>query len=438
MGMLTSYNLNASTFCSLGIGVSGVRLVSSAKGEALAEKTASVRRLGLALALISIGVLAITFMPVSRLTYQSARYDLIMLVAGLSIPCVVMTTTWSSLLLAAGEVKGVAGSQIKGAATGLVLGAPLIYLYDELGIALSVLSAAFFLAYFTWREAAIRCPLVPGAKASAEDGRMMVKIGGAYMAGEMFGQVAAYVVRVMILRMHGEDLESGLADAGYYHAAMAITGILPGFVFGAMGTDFFPRVSAARSEDEAYLISEKQIRACLLLGLPGLIGILTCSKVLVSALYAASFAPTEPLVPWFVWATFLNITSWPLALWLTARADPSKLLTLKIAGNAAMPLAAMLLIPAYGLTGAVSAYLFGNLCFALLTIYFVRLRAGRFLCAQTSRWLAISAISILASQYALEYFSGSALRHLPLAIALIVCCTVYLRQVRGESLSAES
>ena len=60
------------------------------------------------------------------------------------------------------------------------------------------------------------------------------------MVGELLGQIAVYFVRILILRAHADDLKSGLADAGYYHAALTVTGILPGFVFGAMGTDFFP------------------------------------------------------------------------------------------------------------------------------------------------------------------------------------------------------
>ena len=433
MGIISSYNLNVSTLCGVGIGVSGVRLVSSAEAEARIAKLATVRRFGVILAWLALFVMLATFTPVSRLTYQSAHYDQMMFIAGLAIPCVVMTTMWSSLLLAAGEVKSVAKNQIVAAVLGLLLGAPLIYLYGEVGMAWSVLLAALSLAFVTWRAAAQHCPSSPQPESMAEDIRMMAKVGGAYMVGELLGQIAVYFVRILILRAHADDLKSGLADAGYYHAALTVTGILPGFVFGAMGTDFFPRVSAAKTEEEACEISEKQIKAGLLLALPGLVGILTVSKPLIVTLYAASFVPAVPLVVWFVWAIFFNLLGWPLAYWLTARAEPSKVLTLKLLGSAVMPLSALLLIPAYGLPGAAGAFFLSSLCFAGLTVWYVRARAGRWLQGETVRWLCAAALALLASQWVIEISTHFIIRLLPLVLAIVACGYVYMKLVRKES-----
>jgi PST family polysaccharide transporter len=433
MGIMSSYNLNVSTLCGLGIGVSGVRLVSSAEGEARMVKVAAVRRFGSILAWIALVVMVATFIPISRWTYQSPHYDQMMFVAGLAIPCVVMTTMWSALLLAAGEVKSVAKNQIVAAVLGLLLGAPLIYIYGEIGIAWSVLLAALSLAFVTWRAAAQHCPSSLPPESMPEDIRMMAKVGGAFMVGELLGQVAVYFVRMLILRAHGDDLKSGLADAGYYHAALTVTGILPGFVFGAMGADFFPRVSAAKTEEDACDISEKQIKASLLLALPGLIGILTVSKPLVVMLYASAFAPAVPLVPWFVWAIFFNLLGWPLAYWLAARAEPGKVLTLKLLGNAVMPLSALLMIPAYGLPGAAGAYFLSSVCFAGLTVWYVRARVGRWLHGETIRWLCFAALALLASQWVIEIFPHSVLRFFPLILATAACGYVYMRLVQKET-----
>ncbi|MEY3584035.1 MAG: hypothetical protein RJA48_1118 [Verrucomicrobiota bacterium] len=431
MGIMSSYNLNVSTLCGVGIGVSGVRLVSSAEAHARGAKLASVRRFGAILGWVALVVMAATFMPVSHLTYQSAHYDQMMFIAGLAIPCVVMTSMWSALLLAVGEFRSVAKNQMIAAVLGLLLGAPLIYCYGEGGMAWSLLLAALGLAFVTWRAAARHCPSSSHPESISDDIRMMVKVGGAFMVGELFGQIAAYFVRMLILHAHA-DLEGGLAAAGYYHAAFVVTGILPGFVFGAMGTDFFPRVSAAKTEADACDISEKQIKAGLLLALPGLIAILTISKPLIVALYTASFVQAVPLVVWFVWAIFFNLIGWPLAYWMTARAEPSKVLTLKLLGNAVMPLGALLLIPEYGLPGAAGAYFLSSLCFAGLTVWFIRVRVGRWLQGETLRWLGAAILALLASQWVIEISTHFIFRFLPFVLAIVTCGYVYMKQIRND------
>ena len=98
-----------------------------------------------------------------------------------------------------------------------------------------------------------------------------------------------------------------------------------------------------------------------------------------------------------------------------------------------MPLSALLLIPAYGLPGAAGAFFLSSLCFAALTVWYVRARAGRWLQGETVRWLCAAALALLASQWVIEISTHFIIRLLPLVLAIVACGYVYMKLVRKES-----
>lgn len=153
--------------------------------------------------------------------------------------------------------------------------------------------------------------------ADPEDVKPLIRLGGALMIVGLSSQISAYVIRLLIIR------HEGLEAAGYYQAAFAVAGSLPGFVFMAMSTDFLPRIAAARDEIEAQHLTENQIRAGLLLALPFIVALLTMGKLCIRLLYASTFDATLPLLSWMVWGVFLRLISWPMGHWMLARGSPA-------------------------------------------------------------------------------------------------------------------
>jgi PST family polysaccharide transporter len=244
MGVLTTFNANLASVAGWGLGASAVRTIAGSPAAEKEQKTASVLRLGRRLVLGGFVVVLALVLPVGLLTFGNQDYSLELLVAGLAVPCVIATGTWSSLLQAAGHVRTLARTQVISSVVGLLLGLPLIYAFGPLGIALSLFLAALSTSVITWREANRLTPANP-EKASNADVRELVKLGAALQVGAILGAVSSYLVRVLILRGHGADIVAGLADAGFYQAAFAMTGGLPGVIFSASSQDFFPRVAAA-------------------------------------------------------------------------------------------------------------------------------------------------------------------------------------------------
>jgi PST family polysaccharide transporter len=402
-----------------------VRTVAGAVEAERDRKVAAVRTFGRRLAWAGfLGVLLLVF-PVGYLTFKSQDYALELLVAGLAVPCVVATGMWTALLQSGGHIGSMARTQMVSSVIGLLLGLPLIYFFGPLGIALSILLAALVTAFVTYRATTRLCP-ASTAEPLSDDLRELVHLGVALQLGAVLGAISTYLVRVMILRSHSDDLAAGLADAGFYQAAFAITGSLPGVIFSASSSDFYPRVVAAKNEDEARLITEKQIQASLLLAAPILMALFTMGPLFVRLLYAKGFEPTVPLLDWFVWAIFCFLLGWPLGFWLTARGSKRTVAAFQGLSYFLMVALGLLLIPTYGVKGAAAGYFGCGVIYTGILLIFTRRHSGHWVSFQTFAWFGYVALALGGARWATSFFVGIYWGAVPTALATVICTLIYL------------
>jgi len=430
-GILTSFNGNVSTLAAWGLGTSGVRMIASASPETTASKQAAVRTFGRTLSWLGFWATVLLFAPVSYLTFGSGKYAMELLIGGMAVPCIVANSIWSSILQAAGHVKSLAKSQVVSALMGLFIGLPCIYFFGSVGVAISLFLAAAAPMAFTWYVARRDCPS-RGGEALSGDMRALFDMGGGLMVVGLAAQVSAYCVRHIIISNRGPDLGAGLEDAGYYHAAIAIAGSLPALVFSAMGTDFFPRVAAAKDEAEAKVLSEKQIQAGLLLALPIFTGLLTMNRLGIRILYADKFDAALPLLDWMVWGVFLRLLAWPLGYWMLARGAPRTVVIVELGSNLMMAALPMLLIPRYGLVGAAIAYFTGYLAYAAIMVAVARKRSGRWLSLRTLGMFAAAATILILFQSLARVYHGMYWGAIPTALVATGSAWIYFRVLADQ------
>jgi PST family polysaccharide transporter len=418
IGVLNAFVGNLAAFAGWGLGVSGVRLIASSTLQDRTEKVAAVRRMGWSLSLLGLALAAITFWPVSVATFESNQYALEMAVVALAIPCLIASTAWTAILQASGQIGSLAKVQIVGALAGLSLGLPFIYLWGSVGIALSILLAAAVPAATLWLAAA-RCEPVDDSALRKEDLRRLVMMGGALMAVGWLGQLSAYVVRVAIVR------QEGLSSAGYFQAAYAISGSLPGFVFAAMGADFFPRVAAAKDELDAKELTEGQIKAGLLLGVPMIVILLTAGETCVRLLYADGFTAATSLLGWMTWGVFVRLFAWPLAFWLLARGSSKAVMIVEGAAALFTTLVSVVLLRTHGIEGCVVGLLLGQVGYFLFLLLVARRRSGCWLSAEAAMWIVFSTGACLAFQGVASLLRGSVWGLLPAALAVAAAVMIY-------------
>jgi enterobacterial common antigen flippase len=427
MGVLNAFNANLATIAGWGLGTSAVRTVAGAAEGERCRKVAAVRSFGQRLAWAGLLSVLVLFLPVGYLTFKSQDYALELLIAGLAVPCVVVTGMWTALLQAGGHIGSIARTQMTSSVVGLSLGLPFIYFYASVGVALSILLAALATAYVTWRAASRLSPAT-SAEATSGDLLELTRLGVVLQIGAVLGAVSTYMVRVLILRSHGDNLTAGLADAGYYQAAFAVTGSLPGVIFSVTSSDFYPRVAAAKNEDEARQITEKQIQASMLLATPFLTALLALGPWVVRFFYADSFEPVVPLLDWFTWAIVCNLLGWPLGFWVVARRSKRVVALFQALLSVSMPLLAVFLVPVWGVKGAAIAFFGGALIYMLVLLVMTRWISGAWIGANTSRRVAFSIGILLAATKASMTLWGFLL----FLAVLVGCIFTYLRVMRAS------
>jgi PST family polysaccharide transporter len=348
--------------------------------------------MGWLLSLIGLSLGCLLFWPATWLTFGSSEYALEMVIVALAVPCLIASGTWSALLQADGRVESLARVQVVGALAGTVLGLPLIYLFGSIGVALAILLAAAVPAAMLWRAARIHC--LPSSHGSVERTHLdaLVKIGGALMVVGWASQLSTYLVRMTIIRMEG------IEAAGLYQAAFAIAGSLPGFVFAAMGADFFPRVASTTSEEDALKTTEKQITGGVILAAP-LIGIiLLFDREILSLLFSRSFEAAALPMKWLTWGIFVRLLAWPLGFWMIAKSRPSVVVTVEVGAAVLLVALQAYLTQGDGLTGAGVGFLIGYVAYAAVLATLARIAAGRWLAGRTVGLLLVTALVLASCQ----------------------------------------
>jgi PST family polysaccharide transporter len=429
MGVLSSFNSNISTLAGWGLGTSAVRTIASAPEEEKSRKISAARRFGSRLAWLGFFSVLILVVPVGYLTFQGQAYALELLIAGLAVPCVVMTGMWTALLQAGGHVGSMAKTQTVSSLIGLLIGLPFIYVLGTLGIAVSIFLASLAASIVTY-QATLRFAPSTRDEPSKLDIRELADLGLALQIGAALGAVSSYIIRVMILRSHGDDLPAGLADAGFYQAAFAITGSLPGVIFSANNSDFYPRVASAKNEHQARRITETQIQASLLLATPILVGLLAMGPWVVRFLYASGFEPAAALLHWFVWANFFFLLGWPLGFWLTARGSKRTVAVFQALTYFLMVALGFVLIPIFGVKGAAASYLGCGIIYAVTLLIFTRSLSGGWVGLRTFGYFSAAAMALSIAQYAILPSGKFGLAVLATCLTALVSVIIYLKIVR--------
>jgi antigen flippase len=391
-GLFNTYSGSISAFAGWGLGTAGVRLIAGATTEEKTKTQAAVRRMGWLLSLIGLTLSCLLFWPTTWLTFGANDYVLEMAIVALAVPCLIASGTWSALLQADGMVGSMAKVQIAGALLGTFLGLPLVYLYGTIGVALSILLAAAIPAALLWRAAHVHCS--PQVQESVERPYLdsLIKMGGALMVVGWASQLSTYLVRMAIIRIEGIDA------AGLYQAAFAIAGSLPGFVFAAMGADFFPRVASTSSEEDAMRATEKQIIIGVILASPLIAVILLFSREILALLFTKSFETAAVPMMWLTWGIFVRLLAWPLGFWMIAKIRPMVVMSVEACAAGLLAVLQAYLTHRAGLPGAGIGFLLAYMAYAIVLVILARKTTGRWLSSRPLRFMLATAVALASCQ----------------------------------------
>jgi PST family polysaccharide transporter len=395
IGLFGLYNVIADLTANLvGLGVqsSGVRQVAVAMSSGERERVARIAKVltltSLVLGVLGALMLVVLAAPISDLAFgNEARASAVMLL-GLAVLLRILAGAPTAIIQGNRRIGDLARMTVAGAILNTVAAIPLIYFFGEAGVVPSLIAVAltsWVAAHWYCRK--VRLPKVRlSLRQFNTEAGILLKLGFAFMASGLLMAGSAFVIRILVVQ------QDGVEAAGYYQAAWALGGIYVGFILQAMGTDFYPRLSAVCADNPACnrMVNE-QSRISILLAGPGLLATLALSPLVMAVFYSTEFADAVPLLRWFCLGMLLRVVAWPMGFIILAKGRQRVFFWTEVAASCVHVGLAWLLLSILGLAGAGIAFV-GLYVWHGLLIYFLVRRVSGF------RWsrdnLALGAIFV--------------------------------------------
>jgi antigen flippase len=353
----------------MGINSSGVRQIAEAVGTGdktrIAQTAAVLRRTSIVLGLLGAALLVVFSGQVSRMTFGSTDRAAAVALLSIAVFFSLVSAGQGALIQGMRRIADLAKMSVLGAFFGGCISIPLVYFFREKGVVPSLVSVAGMTIVTSWwysRKIEIELPTVSLSQVRQETSALL-KLGSAFMASGFLTMGVSYAVRITVVH------KIGLDATGLYQSAWTLGGLYVGIILGAMGADFYPRLTASiHNKQEANRLVNEQTLVGVLLAGPGVLGTLTFAPMVISLFYSAKFGPAVAVLRWICLGATLQVITWPMGFIIIARGKQGLFFISELAWALVAASLAWFGIKFYGLNGAGIAF-FGSYIFHVLLTY---------------------------------------------------------------------
>ena len=269
---------------------------------------------------------------------------------GIAILLALLGAAQTALLQGMRRIGDLGRVTVLGAFAGTVAGLAAVWLQGESGLIWFVLvqplTAVLIALHYTRR---LPKPTTPPLSVVEiwETWKPMAKLGAAFMVGGLATGATLLLVRGRISQ------ELGLDAAGHFAAAWGLTMTYIGFLLGAMGADYYPRLTEViRDRKAAVQLMNDQAQLGLAIGGPIVLLMIGLAPWVVTLLYSAEFGPAVALVQWQMVGNVFKLAGWALGFSIVAAARGKMFMLTQINFNVWFLL---MLWPTLGSVGIIAA-----------------------------------------------------------------------------------
>ena len=428
VGLYVSATELVGTISGLGISTSGVREVAEAHGTGKAEHIArtvkTLHRACWVTGILGWLLCAALSYPLSVYTFGSGERTWAIAILGATILITAVSGGQSALIQGTRRIGDLARMNVLGAVSGTLVAVGLYAWLGQKGIVpVLIVTAAINLSFSWWF--ARKIPVAPVSLTWPEtfgNSKQLVKLGVAFMYGALLAAISGLVIRALIVRQLGLDAN------GIYQAAWAISGMFAGFILNAMGTDYYPRLTAvAQDNQQVNRLVNEQIEIGILLALPGVLGTLAFAPWLMHLFYSVKFLPGAELLPWLAVGVFGQVITFPLGFIQRAKGKTGWIFLSQTHLNVLNFVLALLLIRFYGVVAAAWAFALTTYIHGLVVFGIAR-RLSNFAWTPHSARLALSGAGLISVGFAAQWFTKGLVE---LAIGGLLTIAAALFSLRG-------
>lgn len=379
IGLLQNLMATASTVAALGFGNVGTRQIAVAQSRDDPQTVAAARRalfwgtLGLAV-VGAAGLWSLRGVVAVHVLGDAGRAAEVGWLA-VGVALTVASGSQVALLNGLRRIGDIARVTVWSALLSTLLGIGALLLWGERGMLAFVLSAplaSFVLGHaYVSRLPRVAAPPTPLPQLAAQ-WRTLARLGTAFMLAGLVVGAGQLVVRTLVQRELGPDA------LGHFQAAWIISMTYIGFVLQAMGTDYYPRLTAAIHDHAAVnRMVNQQTEVALLLAGPAFLAMLGLAPWIIELLYSSQFQDAAAVLRWQVLGDILKVASWPLGFIILAAGDGRTFMLTESAAMAVFVGLTWIGLPLLGIQATGTAFL-GMYAFALPLLYWLARRRTAF------------------------------------------------------------
>jgi PST family polysaccharide transporter len=313
----------ASTVATMGLGPVGTRQIAEAcsKDDTHAIRVARCALFWGTMFLACVGGLIVWFLRSVLAVYAlgNASYSVAVGWLAIGVALSVAGASQGALIQGMRRLGDIARLNVFGSAISTVLGIGILWRWGNAGLVAYILiapTASFVLGHiYVSRLPKIGAETVTLPELTRE-WKMLLRLGIAMVGTGIVGSLMQLWIRIDVAKVLGAQ------SLGQYQAAWTISMQYVSFVLGAMGADYYPRLTGVIHDHKAAgrLVNE-QTEIAMLLSAPVFIAMMTATPWVIHFLYAASFTPAIEILRWQVLGDVLKVASWPLGFVNLAAGD---------------------------------------------------------------------------------------------------------------------
>lgn len=216
----------------------------------------------------------------------------------------------------------------------------------------------------------------------------LLKLGFSLMLSALITIGGGLVVRALVQK------ELNSSDLGFFTASWTLSVTYIGFVLGAMGTDYYPRLTTVIADQiAATRMVNEQTEVALLLAGPIFIAMMGLAPWVFELLYSHAFAQATGILRWQIVADILKIMSWPLGFTLVASGAGKTFILTESIGICVFVLGVALGLSQVGVIATGMAYLMMYMLYLPLVRWF----GGKLIGFHWSRAVRLQSMQIMAT-----------------------------------------
>ncbi len=356
-----------------GLGISAVKDVASANSISNETRISTVvtvlNRLVWVTGALGTLVMLLLSSWLSQLTFGNREYTFAFIWISISLLFNQLTTCQLVVLQGMRKLQYLAKASLTGSIVGLIFTIPLYYYYEIDGIvpALIITSLlSLLISMYFAKKVKIELVKVSLVKTLAE-GKNMLTMGFMISMSGLISLGSSYLISIFISKT------ANVSQVGLYAAGFAIINGYVGLIFNAMGTDYYPRLSAvAHSKELCHQTINQQVEIALLILAPIIMTFLVFIQWIVIIIYSDKFIAVDTMINFAALGMLFKAISWSMAFILLAKGASNLFFWNELIAHMYMLTLNILGYHYLGLTGLGISFMLGYLLYSIQVFFLIK------------------------------------------------------------------